>query len=186
MTIKLVNPMLLQASWFAKAGYPVLPLYEPTAEACSCGDASCSRVGKHPRTSHGLDDATTKMKIIDNWWKRRPMANIGVATGIKSGFFVLDIDGDEGRATLASMMADGAALPVDAKINTGRGEHYWFRCEELHVRGRRLGPGLDVRGERGYVVGSGSLHASGRRYRHAHWGDLTGILDRASCEATAW
>lgn len=170
MATKLCNPMILYARWLAKAGYKILPLYEPTSAGCSCGNPSCSHVGKHPRTAHGVQDASRDIDVIERWWKYYPEANIGVATGSDSGIFVLDVDGDEGRETLAKLMADEKSLPLDARINTARGAHYYFHFPALHVGNKPLGPGLDVRGERGYVVGPGSRHASGVRYRLARWG----------------
>lgn len=170
MSVHLMNPSLQQALQLARSGYLVLPLFEPTGRGCSCGNLDCTRIGKHPRTAHGVHDATTDPEVITAWWSRYPEANIGLATGSKSGRFVLDVDGPEGRATLAGLAGSQPPAPEAAKILTGRGEHYFFRCDGIQVGNARLGPGLDLRGDGGYVVGPGSRHASGKRYRHAQWG----------------
>jgi hypothetical protein len=47
---------------------------------------------KKPLTPHGFKDATTDISQVSRWWKRHPMAFIGVPTGAVSGFVVLDID----------------------------------------------------------------------------------------------
>lgn len=172
MTVHFANPYLHQALSFARSGYAILPLFEPTMLGCACGNPSCSHVGKHPRTPHGVRDATTDADTIADWWRRWPEANVGIATGSSSGVFVLDVDGPEGRATLATLSSNAKPAPSAAKVHTGRGEHYYFRIGGLRVRNPRLGPGLDLRGEGGYVVGVGSRHAAGARYRHAHCGRI--------------
>ena len=68
---------------------------------CSCGredcvvrclGVPCQRIGKHPRTSHGLKDATTDSETIREWARRWPDANVLVATGEESGIVVFDLD----------------------------------------------------------------------------------------------
>jgi hypothetical protein len=64
---------------------------------------------------HSLHDnlkrATTDVSWIAGWWETRNY-NIGIATGEGSGIWVLDIDGDEGEATLRKFEAQHGALPV--------------------------------------------------------------------------
>lgn len=173
MSSYLTNPYHLRAKAMAKLGFAVIPLYEPRGDGCSCGDSNCTHIGKHPRTRHGVRDATDDLAQIERWWSRSPEANIGIATGAKSGIFVLDIDGDEGRATLADLMRGHGPISDAAKVSTGRGEHYYFRWDDsLHVWNGRLGPGIDLRGDGGYVVGMGSRHASGSMYRPGRWGQV--------------
>ena len=110
MSVHLMNPYLHQALLLANSGYPVLPLFEPNVRGCACGNPDCTHAGKHPRTAHGVHDATTAPETITAWWSRWPEANIGLATGSLSGRFVLDVDGPEGFATLATLA--GAAPPA--------------------------------------------------------------------------
>lgn len=141
--------------------------------ACTCGDRFCvwppnKTVAKHPRyhkddLAHGRDDATTDVMQLATWWARWPEANIGLATG--DGLMVLDVDGPEGRAFLE----DKALLPETLRARTGRvdgGEHWYFLVPDgVEVRNRaKVAPGLDVRGDGGYVIAPPSLHASGARY----------------------
>lgn len=77
---------------YAKRGWPVSPVWECKGGRCSCGNPKCSSPGKHPRTSHGVKDATTDADQIRKWWTEHPHANIGVATGAQSGIFELDVD----------------------------------------------------------------------------------------------
>ena len=78
---------------YASRGWAVIPLHHPTtARPCSCGRADCDSPGKHPRTDHGVKDATTDETAIRRWWGQDPAANVGIATGAVSGIAVVDID----------------------------------------------------------------------------------------------
>jgi hypothetical protein len=117
--------------------------------------------GEAPRTRHGLKDATADSAQIDAWWGQWPRANVGVATGVASGVVVLDIDGDDGLSTLADL----PTLPDTWRSRTGRGEHVWFAHPGGTVGNRvRFRPGLDLRGDGGYVLVPPSRHASGATY----------------------
>ena len=45
----------------------------------------------------GLNDATLDRAVIAAWWRCCPQANIAIATGARSGVFVLDLDGHAGE-----------------------------------------------------------------------------------------
>ena len=89
--------------------------------------------GKHPRTRNGVKDATTDRTIIKAWWKRWPDANIGIATGRASGIFVLDVDGEVGKASLKELKAQHGRLPKTVTVKTGKGRHRYFRCDGARV-----------------------------------------------------
>ncbi len=116
--------------------------------------------GKVPITAHGLKDATTDTGTIESWWRAHPAANIGIATGAASGIVVLDVDGRAGEASLAKLPNP---LPDTLVALTRRGAHFWF----AHPGGKvansagKLGPGLDVRGDGGYVVAPPSRYSEG-------------------------
>lgn len=151
---------------YAARGWHVLPLHNPTPTGgCSCGVADCSSVGKHPRTEHGLSDATTDPAKIKEWRERWPDANVGVRTGTPSGCFVLDVDSDEAAAALK---ASGRTAPTDAlRQRTGRGWQVFFTLPDFTVKNTAgvVADHVDTRGEGGYVVVAPSLHANGKRYR---------------------
>ena len=67
---------------YAGRGWPVVPLHSWTGSCCTCGRADCSSPAKHPRTTHGLKDATDELSKVCSWWERWPHANVGLATGI--------------------------------------------------------------------------------------------------------
>lgn len=104
------------------------------------------------------------------------LANIGIATGEVSGFWVLDIDGPEGAAALAALEARHGPLPPTVEQSTGKGRHICFAWPAAGTIGDRtvrnsaskIGPGIDVRGDGGYIVAAPSIHPSGRLYEWAH------------------
>ena len=79
---------------YAARGWHVFPLYtvrKGNIERffCTCGKALCDSPGKHPRTPHGLKDATTDPAEIGRYWVMWPEANVGIATGKGSGLSIL-------------------------------------------------------------------------------------------------
>lgn len=102
------------------------------------------------------------------WRARWPTANVGIVTGAISGLFVLDIDPDKGgEASLAALEARFGRLPPTLVARTGGGgRHLYFRHPGEPVPcAVGLRPGLDVRGDGGYVVAPPSIHPCGRPYR---------------------
>jgi hypothetical protein len=147
---------------YARGGLPVLPLHTPSRDGCSCGNPRCTSQGKHPRTAHGKDDATTDLATIEQWWRRWPDANVGVRPPV--GIVVLDVDPRHGGdVALAELEARHGRLPDTLTARTGGGGwHYWYA-----YGGRAKGtlcPGVDVKTHSGYLVASPSIHSSGRRY----------------------
>ena len=165
-----MNPNMLDAAIaYAERGCFVLPLHTPTHCGCSCGNPACARVGKHPRTPHGVNDATNDENKIRDYWSQWPTANIGIATGTKSNLAVIDIDNENAFnyvfALLEKSVAAGASsLEGLEMLTTGRGFHLYFRCPGTQVRSTTLRQGLELKGDGAYVVAPPSLHSSGRRY----------------------
>ena len=99
--------------------------------------------------------ATGDRATIEAWWRSYPDANIGVATG--GGLVVLDIDGPTGETSLNLKQAASADTRPTFTVKTPHGHHlYYLTAIPVRNSAGRHGPGLDVRGEHGYVVGPGS------------------------------
>lgn len=136
-------PVLLKAALsYARRGVPVFP---------------CEPGGKRPLTLNGFWDATTDARRIKAWWGHWPAANIGVPTGEKSGLLVLDVDPrGGGRGSLTALERENGPIPRTARSRTGGGGmHVFFEYpaeEEVRNSAGWLGPGLDIRGEGGYVM----------------------------------
>lgn len=134
---------------------------------CACGGIPGCSPGKHPITEHGLKDATRDPQIIRRWWGRWPEANVAIATG--NGLFVLDDDPRHGGdLTLEALEVTHGRLPDTPTVLTGgAGFHHFLRSPDgVEIRNNvgALGPGLDIRGDGGYVIAPPSNHASGRTY----------------------
>ena len=97
---------LVAAQSYAAIGWRVVPIHSAVDGRCSCRQADCGSPAKHPRTQHGVKDATTDPTAVAQWWRRWPDANIAVATGPESGVWMLGPDGEQGKADLAKLIAD--------------------------------------------------------------------------------
>jgi hypothetical protein len=148
---------------YARIGWRVLPIYEINSiGTCSCGKPDCPSPGKHPRTRHGLTEATTNLFVIEAWWKQWPTANIAIATGAGSGIVVIDIDGPEGEASM-----QGHPYPATIEAYTGGGgRHLVYAhpggCAVKSCTG--VLPHVDSRADGGYIVVAPSNHSSGNEY----------------------
>jgi bifunctional DNA primase/polymerase-like protein/primase-like protein len=124
---------------YAKRDIPVFP---------------CKPGGKEPLTERGHLDATTDLRRITAWWTRWPEANVAAPTGERSGVWVLDADPEDGG--LESLKALGLRLGRANVKSGGGGLHFAFRwnaaAPPIRNSAGKLGPGLDVRGEGGYVL----------------------------------
>jgi putative DNA primase/helicase len=142
----------------AKRGWHVFPTHSTDeAGVCTCGNPECGSAGKHPRTPSGLKDATTDPDTIRSWWGRWPDANIAVRTGAESGLFVLDTDvknGAKGYESLNQLEVEFGVLPATLTARTwSGGSHHFFRHPGDSVKNRTgFRPGLDIRGDGGYVL----------------------------------
>jgi hypothetical protein len=162
----------------------VFPCQSPgSAGGCSCHHEDCGSPAKHPRIQGGLRAATTEEAQVRQWWGRWPDANVAVRTGTVSGLVVLDVDPDHGgNDSLERLLHRFGPLPDGRLVRTGSGGcHFYFAHPGGTVRndtGRRLGPGLDVRGDGGYVIAPPSRHASGGSYALEANGQLIPELPR--------
>src|SRR5438067_5020800 len=147
---------------YASRGWPLVPVYAPTASGCSCGDPNCKSAGKHPTVS-----GWTERQFPPQAWANGTPGNIGIVTGARSGVVVVDVDAG-GEETLAQLEREHGKLPATVEARTGSGgRHLLFKHPGILVRNdakKRLGPGLDVRGDGGFIVAAPSLHKSGKRY----------------------
>lgn len=174
--------MLREALSLASRGFRVIPIHTPRPDGgCSCeprpsGDRCGGSAGKHPRLKTWQKDATLDARVIREWWRMWPLANIGLVMGGPKRLVAVDVDGPEGRATIARLEADGGRLPPTLTSRSGRvdgGEHRFFHVPEgwdLRAIKNRAGktggpmPKVDIRTEGGQVVAPPSLHVSGNRY----------------------
>ncbi|MHB8390228.1 MAG: bifunctional DNA primase/polymerase [Acidobacteriaceae bacterium] len=115
--------------------------------------------------------ASFDLQIVDGWSRQWPACNWAVCCGAESGVWILDVDGDTGLTTVADWEKQGFALPATRTVLTSKGgrQLHFKYPENLKIRPsvRKLGGGLDVRGEASYGMLPPSLHPSGWRYQFA-------------------
>jgi len=155
---------------FWEAGYRVFGLHQITKQnKCGCGKPDCKAVGKHP--------------IMSNWtsvpeWSEEQLENSEeaghFATGygvLVKGLIVVDVDARNGGVeSYEQLIKDfpaiaGAGLIVETGSGGGS-KHLYFKAPENIALAQHLDAykGIDFKSS-GYVVGAGSLHASGNRYK---------------------
>jgi len=154
----------LQLLYYTRQKMPILPLHWLKDDgACSCGNPKCGSAGKHPLTQHGLKDATVDQQQVKAWHKQFPTANWGMRTGSRSsggaGVLVIDIDPRHGGDVSWEMLEqeDPDQFRFETiEVKTGNGGiHHWLRYPDGVDVGNsagKLGSGIDIRGNNGYVV----------------------------------
>ncbi|MBB1251758.1 bifunctional DNA primase/polymerase [Streptomyces sp. OF3] len=141
------------------------PHRDDTAGAPSCRGA-CGRPG------HGVHDATTDPKRLDELFDAAPYATgYGIACGRGTDPLLgVDLDrkheGVDGVASLASLAEQhGFTVPDTTVVATPSGGlHLWFvgpAGAPVRNSAGKLAPGIDVRGYGGYLVGPGSWTPKG-------------------------
>jgi Bifunctional DNA primase/polymerase, N-terminal len=163
------STLLKAALTYARRSIPVFP---------------CEPGGKRPLTYNGFWDATTDLRRVNAWWVRWSSANVAVPLGEKSGLLVLDVDSRAGGSeTLAKLEWANGPLPRTARsCSGGGGMHIFFRypeVEEVRNSAGLLGPGLDVRGEGGYVVVPAEPHAERLRVGRESAALRSGVASQA-------
>lgn len=177
------NPALAMALKFVERGIPVFPLFGIDGDHCTCGNSiesgKCS-AGKHPRHTDSFNGATTKEVAISMWAKYNPKMNYGVSTGRQFGatgkiLVVVDIDWykPQARQTVEDLEQAGYFFPDTAEVLTGGGGRHLYYLAQANTKfAQTAGPGIDIKGVGGYVIGPGSMHKSGLRYDFEASSDL--------------
>lgn len=151
-----------QALEYAVQGLQVFPVHWMREHGiCLCGKADCSSPRKHSLTKDGCLCATDDQEQIERWWTSNPDANIGIATGRRSGPFVVHLDGEAGIEQFESRYGQ---FDVPTVATGGGGRHLWFAYPDdcdLSNGTRLHGLPVDVRGTGGYVLSPPSNHHSG-------------------------
>ncbi|MHB8954084.1 MAG: bifunctional DNA primase/polymerase [Pirellulaceae bacterium] len=172
---------------YARGGYAVLRVHGVYDDGtCRCRKGrECAAPGKHPVGRKGVNEATTDEAVIRRWFATQRDYNLAIATGNASGIVAVDVDprngGIQSLAQLKDKLAEDphrSVLPAVQETGGG-GKHLVFRHPGGSV-GNKIGvlPGIDIKGDGGYIVVDPSRHASGNVYR---WREGHGLLD---CQPT--
>jgi Bifunctional DNA primase/polymerase, N-terminal len=172
-----VTTRLDVALLYAQLGFRVVPCFgvlrwPDGLLRCACprgGD--CGAPGKHPLLPRGVLDASRNPVVVAGWWQAGlfdQAANLAVATG--QGIAVVDVDthGTDGpESWFRFCLAHGLELGGTLTADTPSGGRHLFLGAPPGSVGSAVGvlPGVDVRGEGGYVLVAPSLHVAGVPYR---------------------
>lgn len=149
------------------------PLYPIVNGKCTCSREDCDRVGKHPFVAWGSVEP-------GSCTPGETGCGYGISTGRVSGIFVIDTDVKNGIDGEANLLALGDLPPTYTVLTPSGGKHRYYKWPGVKVptNQSRLAPGVDIRGDGGYVVASGSPHANGGRYED--------MVKGLPAEAPAW
>lgn len=157
---------------YLKRGWSVIPVH---------------RGEKHPMVRWAeYQTRCPKRDEVQTWYTRQPDANVGIVTGSVSGIVVLDVDaGHGGDESLQSLeRRHGTLQPTVTAITGGGGRHFYFRHPGGRIQNRvGVHPGIDLRGDGGYVVAPPSLHPSGKHYT---WAESRSPLETEPAPLPPW
>jgi putative DNA primase/helicase len=128
---------------------------------------------KIPLVKDWPTEGTDDIEQLGRWAEQFPHCNWGIVTGKASALIVIDVDGPEGRESVANLARQGLTLPSTLAVTTGRedgGEHLYYRMpvgiDIRNDQSGKIGPHIDVRATGGFVVCVPSIHASGKPYAY--------------------
>lgn len=141
------------------------------------------RPDKKPYISWGeFQERQASPEEIREFWSKFPDAGVGIITGTVSGLFVIDADNEEAYQQIQQSLPDALATPT---AKSPKGYHTYFEMPADTIIGNATGifPGVDIRGEGGYVVAAPSVNGTGKVYR---WIDGLSIIEvpPAPCPST--
>jgi hypothetical protein len=116
----------------------------------------------------GVLDASKDRAQIEQWARRFPHANVGIACGAVSGITVIDFDPKGGSVeTVRQMKALGREFKPTVSVRTPSGGwHLYYAYLSWATNSKSLlGKGIDVRTTGGYVVAPPSRLDGGGLYR---------------------
>jgi putative DNA primase/helicase len=152
-----------QIHWYLQMGWAVFPVNQY----------------KVPMIRNGCRGASNHPDVVRQWWEAYPDANVAIATGRRSGLVVIDVDIKNGKDGLASLHAAyGDCLDIHhdqqltAKTPSG-GFHLYYQWDEsipVTVAVDVL-PGIDIRGEGGYVLAPPSGYRIKDAWKKYQWYD---------------
>lgn len=114
------------------------------------------------------DGASAKLDQLRDWYQHYRGCNWGMATGPMSGVWILDLDGEKASRFFLDLKERSSddTWTYTRTVKTAKGRHIWFEYPKIPIRNSagQIAPGVDVRGDGGYVVIPPSEHESGAFY----------------------
>jgi hypothetical protein len=160
----------MQYAEFMEAGYRIFGLYgADKAGRCMCGNPHCNAILKHPVASNWQHTPQWSGEQIEVMEITGQLAT-GYGVLVADGLLVVDVDarngGVQSYARLLELVPEVAGAGLIVETGSGGGsQHLYFRIPANMALAQHHDDyrGIDFKSS-GFVVGPGSLHASGRRY----------------------
>ena len=120
----------------------------------------------------GFCNASDDLAVVEGWCRQFNPWMYGIPTGQMNDLVVLDVDVHDaernGYASLKMLEAKGMVLPETLRVKTPSGGMHWYfanpKDADIRNSAGKIAPGLDIRGNGGYVIGVGSVNAKGQAY----------------------
>lgn len=153
-----LKTVLDYARWYVSKGFSVIPL-KPKDKRPDID------TWKLFQTHKPTDD---NLKV---WFGNGSDNNIAIVTGEISDIAVVDFDSPE-----SIEFSKKNNFPITPLVKTGKGYHAYYHYKEgvRNFQKRDDLPGIDLRGDGGYVVAPPSIHESGKQYQ---WVEGKGLDD---------
>jgi hypothetical protein len=127
--------------------------------ACPAADAGHDRAGCGCLTCHGFYAATTDLDRLAAMLAAVPRGLLAIRTGAASGLLIVDIDPRNGGQLDRALMAPTATVATG-----GGGWHLYYRHPGVPTASELPGhPGVDIKGDGGYVAAPPSVHPHTRQ-----------------------
>lgn len=158
---------------FNELGYRIFGLYGGSKNGlCACGNEDCKAPYKHPIVTGWLHTPVWDNEALETM---EAMGSLSTGYGVLiRGLLVIDVDARNGGVeSFERLRFDHPLVEKSGLIvNTGSGggsRHFYFSLPDglALMQHHPDYPGIDFKGN-GFVVGPGSLHASGNRYEVAY------------------
>lgn len=170
------DPMLPAARAYADHGWHPFPLGPNKIPLGNCPQCRGACPGRDEcacpvDTCHSFYAATTDAETLCRWFTEHPEWQLGIRTGAPSGIVALDIDIHAGGdKSIAELQRRTGKLPTTVMQMSGSGSsvHLLFAHpgHKVSINAGKLGPGLDIRGDGGYICAAPTLHPkTGKPYR---------------------
>lgn len=163
------------AMWLIRHGFAVFPVDHPGLDQCAGigrghNPATCEQRGKHPAVAftrtHARDEG--QMRALFGTQLRNVGVAVGACTG-PDGAQLLVVDSDQHGALEETADTLGHTHTPTMRVHTAKGHHDYYWAPAAAPLGNGLGAlrgqfDGDVRAGNAYVIGPGSVHATGVLY----------------------
>lgn len=159
---------------YIEAEHRIFGIHKIIKGACGCGDPDCKAIGKNPVASNWQHSQVWSEEQLDTM---ELMGHFDTGFGVLvSGLLIVDVDARNGGVDSFNELCKSLGIDLlgdcSFAVKTGSGNgsmHLYFKAP-VDVSMRQSHDdfkGIDFKSS-GYVVGCGSLHASGQEYELIH------------------